>query len=169
MCEFDIAKVTNAFLEAANREPTATRRWAGCYMRCRQEIFHCVRTHSKAWSRKAAQKREDIRRLYNLYREVKEKEGILDDNEWNGDESGYRVGVVESGVPVWTYVDIPVVESTNPDNRELVTVFEAISAAGKKIPPFVILPGQLIRQKHLDNCLDNGTVLVTSPNSYTND
>lgn len=169
LTEVEIAKVANALLEANNREPTATRRWAGRLMRRREDLFHCVRTRSKAWVRKAAQKREDIRELYKMYRDVKEKEGILDDNEWNGDESGYRVGVVESGVHVWTYVDIPTVEAANPDNRTLVTVFEAISASGKKTPAFVILPGQLIRIKHLTNSLDDGTILATSPNGYTDD
>ena len=107
--------------------------------------------------------------MYDLYREVKEKEGILPDNEWNADESGYRVGVVESGVTVWTYCEIKVVEALNPDDRTLVTVVEGISAAGKKIPPFVILPGQLVQAQHVSNCLDDDTIVTTSPNGYTDD
>lgn len=132
-------------------------------------LFHSTKTKSKAWLRKTAQSREDLRGMYKLYREAKEKEGIRPDNEWNADESGYRVGVVESGVTVWTYREIKTVESLNPDNRTLVTVMEAISAAGRTIPPFIILPGILLRVKHLDNCLADETALATSPNGYTDD
>ena len=88
--------------------------------------------------------------MYNLYRKTKEEEGIYADNEWNADESVFRVGVVQSGKTVWTYIDIKVVEALNPDDCTLVTIVEAISAAGRTIPAFVILSGQLLKVKHLD-------------------
>ena len=60
-------------------------------------------------------------------------------------------------------------EALNPDNRVLVTVVEATSASGRSIPGFVILPGKLLRVKHLDSCLDDQTMLNTSPNGYIDD
>jgi hypothetical protein len=68
--------------------------------------------------------------MYELYRQTKENEGIHNDTEWNADETGYRVGVVQSGVTTWAYVDINIIEALNPDDRTLVTVFNAISTAG---------------------------------------
>ena len=163
----EVTKIANALLRANNRPPTATQRWAGEYIRCKKHLFHSVKTTSKAWARKAAQQKDDIRKMYDLYLKTKEEEGIYADNEWNADESGFRVGVVQSGKTVWTYVDIKVVESLNPDDCTLVTVVEAISAAGRSIPAFVILSGQLLRVKHLDNRLDDATVLTTSLSGYT--
>jgi hypothetical protein len=133
------------------------------------QLFHSTKTKSKAWLRKVAQNREDLRGIYALYRKTKEKEGIRADNEWNADESGYRVGVVESGVTVWLYRKIKVVELINPDNRTLVIVMEVVSAAGRTIPAFVILPGKLLRVKHLDNYLADETTLATSLNGYIDD
>ncbi|KAK4095700.1 DDE-domain-containing protein [Parathielavia hyrcaniae] len=155
---------TTLLIDAASKILTAngrayvqtSRRWA-------------KRTKSKAWVRKQAQRKDDLRRMFTVYRGVKRRERITPDNVWNGDGTGYRVGVVESGQVVWTYTDITVVESTNPELRDLVTVIEAISAAGHKVPPFSILPGQLLKVKHIDNTLDDGSSLTTSPSGYTDD
>ena len=105
---------------------------------------------------------------FQAYRQVKEANGITDEFEWNADESGFRVGVLRGHV-VWTYVDIDKPVQTDPDTRSLVTVVEAISAAGKTIPPFVILPGVNISAKMVRNNLDDGTSLNTSPNGYMDD
>lgn len=50
-------------------------------MRRHGDLFHSVKKESKAWVRKTAQTPSDLLEMYKLYREVKEKEGILSDNE----------------------------------------------------------------------------------------
>ncbi|KAJ6436359.1 hypothetical protein O9K51_11073 [Purpureocillium lavendulum] len=50
-----------------------------------------------------------------------------------------------------------------------VTAVEAISAAGKCIPSFLILPGVQIPVRWVENELDGDTILTTSPKGYIND
>jgi hypothetical protein len=138
-------------------------------MKRHKRTFRAVKTRAKAWARKAAQGRAEMKGFFELYKQTKEKNNIYPDNEWNGDESGYRVGVLDKSEYVWTFAEIHAVESTDPEVRQLVTVMEAISAAGRTIPPFVILPGVDIKVAHVANDLCNGTAIATSPNGYTDD
>lgn len=57
-----------------------------------------------------------------------------------------------------------------PQNREISTVIEAISAAGDVIPPLIILKGK----RHMAKCydesipLDRGALIGVSDSGYTN-
>ena len=64
-------------------------------------------------------------------------------------------------------MEVEEVEQPNPEKREQVTVIKAVSASGHKVPPFIILAGQTLKNKAFDNCLNNCTVITPSPNSYT--
>lgn len=66
-----------------------------------------------------------IPRRFMELRKVRERERILPENEWNGDEVGFRIGCVMATF-VCTYLAIRHPFVTDPETRTLVTVMEAI-------------------------------------------
>ncbi|RKF71866.1 hypothetical protein GcC1_096030 [Golovinomyces cichoracearum] len=55
------------------------------------------------------------------------------------------------------------------ENREYVTVIEAISTVGKHTEPMVILSGQLMKEKHFKNGLHDGVLMAATESGYSND
>lgn len=50
-----------------------------------------------------------------------------------------------------------------------ITAVEGVSASGKVIPPFLIIPGVRIQVRWVTNDLREGTTITTSPKGYIND
>jgi hypothetical protein len=103
-----------------------------------------------------------------LYKTVVLEHGIVADDIWNMDETGFQIGVGKDQMVVTKqrrahYFSLPT-------NHESATAVEAISAAGRVIPIFLILSSTM----HMANWyrleeLDKDTVIGTSPTSYSND
>jgi len=90
-------------------------------------------------------------------------------NQYNFDETGFRIGV---GRDQWIVTMDPNRQAYlgSSTNRELVTSCEAISGDGYVLPPMLILPGTL----HLEDWttktnLDNNVLLAVSHTGYSND
>ncbi|KJZ68221.1 hypothetical protein HIM_12386 [Hirsutella minnesotensis 3608] len=84
-------------------------------------------------------KNEEFTHFQRLQK-ILEQEGIQPDDIWNMDETGFRVGVGKDQLIVTKrkrshYFSIP-------ENRESATLIEAISAARRFTPAFIILAGQ---------------------------
>lgn len=80
-----------------------------------------------------------IRPWFDLVRNVKAKYGILDEDTYNFDETGFTMGA-GGNVKVVTASERrnrPI--AVQPGNREWVTLIAAINAAGWAMPPFLIL------------------------------
>ena len=58
---------------------------------------------------------------------------------------------------------------SDPDNRELVTSMESISAVGKTTDPMMIMLGQQMKEKHFPKGLNDGIWIGVSESGYTND
>ena len=93
----------------------------------------------------------------------------MDEDVWNMDETGFRVGCGRAHWVVSGHSRKPLL-LTNLDNREYVTSCECISAGGRDIPPMVIIAGVLILEKWAQqNDLNDDVLLTTSPTGYSND
>ena len=55
------------------------------------------------------------------------------------------------------------------DNRESLTAIETICKDGIAIIPFLILKGDVLKEDHFKNDLNDETILATSASSYTNE
>jgi hypothetical protein len=117
--------------------------------------------------RKAAQKQADIdthfRKFWEKYRELR----IRPKNLYNFDETGFRIGCL-AGQIVFTQIDKQVY-ILDPNNRELVTSMESIDGEGGTIDPMLIMPGQVIKEKHFPSSLNDGIMISVSESGYTND
>ena len=103
-------------------------------------------------------------KLYN----IKEEEGIVDDDIYNINKTGFQIGVGKDQLVITKrkrahYFGIPT-------NRESCTVIEAIRGNGTVIPPFLILSGSVYMAKwYRVDSLNPRTVITISPTRYTND
>ncbi|OAQ57289.2 DDE superfamily endonuclease [Pochonia chlamydosporia 170] len=125
-----------------------------------QKKLHSDRQASEDLSRVA----EYFQKLSHVYQE----EGILSEDIWNMDETGFRIGVGKDQLIVTKrkrahYFGIP-------ENRESATAIEAISAGGEYIPAFLIVAGQVhMAQWYAQPELNPDTAIRPTPSGYTND
>ena len=106
---------------------------------------------------------------FEAYRTARKTRGIADEDVWNMDETGFRIGCGRAHWVISTHSRKPLL-LTGPDNREYVTSCECISAGGRNIPPMVIIAGVLILEKWpQQNDLNDDVLLTTSPTGYSND
>jgi hypothetical protein len=66
---------------------------------------------------------------------------------WNFNETGFMMGMIQSGMVVTGSYRQGMLKKVQPGNREWITAIEAINAEGQSIPPFIIGAGQY----HLTN------------------
>ncbi|KAL8318525.1 hypothetical protein RB597_005688 [Gaeumannomyces tritici] len=165
--------VVQAVDSILRRRPTppsiATRKqWAQQWLSAHKELLKRVKGRPRAIERRAAQDRLVLREWFDCYARCVEEYQIQPENSWNSDEIGFRVGVFQGSL-VWCYTDIETWIQSDPDHRNLVTIMETCSAAGVTIPPFIIMAGICISEKHVRNSLEPGTTLTTSENGWTDD
>ncbi|KAJ6437104.1 FAD linked oxidase domain-containingprotein [Purpureocillium lavendulum] len=114
---------------------------------------------------------EDLDRVVEYFQKLQdiiEEAGILSEDIWNMDETGFRIGVGKDQLIITKrkrshYFSIP-------ENRESATLIEAISAGGRNTPAFIILAGQnhMAHWYHQQE-LEPETVLRPTPSGYSND
>ncbi|KAK1834364.1 hypothetical protein QBC39DRAFT_252775, partial [Podospora conica] len=68
-----------------------------------------------------------------------------------------------------TYKAIEKIKTPNLKERVFVTVIKYISARGKVVPPYIILPGKELNTYYIRNRLSDETVLNSSSSSYIDD
>lgn len=124
------------------------------------------------WSRSMDQGRKDAtnhetaRKWFDLFLTVRLLYDICDDDTYNMDEKGCMKGIGQN-----TKVFVPRREaevfSTQPGNREWVSIIECVGATGEILPPFIIFEGQRIQADWIDKSIDSRTVIQVSPNGWT--
>jgi hypothetical protein len=124
------------------------------------------------WNRKFHSQRalcEDpvrIRAWFKLVQDTREAYGILDQDVFNFDETGFMMGVALTSKVVTSSDTIGRATVVQPGNREWVTMIECINASGWCLPPFVILSGKL-HQASWYQGLPPDWVLSVSDNGWT--
>lgn len=119
-------------------------------------------------NRESAEDIETVNEYFLKLRQVLETYGIPPSDIWNMDETGFRIGTANN--------DFIVTKRSRahffgiPENRESATAIEAISAAGRVTPGFLILSGQT----HMANWyrtpeIPEDMAISVSPTGYSND
>ncbi|KAL8303038.1 hypothetical protein RB600_006766 [Gaeumannomyces tritici] len=167
---FTLLQAVNSIVSKRERPPAReiARKWAQKWLTKHTHLLKRMRGKPRTVQRRAAQDRVVLREWFDTYKLCVDLHGISAENNWNSDEAGFRVGVFEGSL-VWCYIDIETWFQSDPDRRSLVTIIETCSAAGATIPPFVIMPGVNISEKHVYNSLDPAAILTTSDSGWTDD
>ena len=81
-----------------------------------------------------------IREWFEKLQRVQAEQGILDEDTYNFDESGFRMGKITSSLVVTgSEIRRSKPMALQPGNREWATVILGINAAGWAIPPYIII------------------------------
>jgi hypothetical protein len=119
--------------------------------------------------RKEAENIEVIQDYFRQLQEVINREGILPDDTWNMDETGFRIGMKSNAMIITKrkrahYFALP-------ENRESATAVEAISASGRVIPAFLILSSltHCANWYHELQGLDPEARVAVAETGYSND
>ena len=140
-----------------------TKRWLK-----RHPDLHKVKRKPLAADRKNAHDLELFKAHFEKYQEVVNKYGIISDDQWNFDETGYRIGMARNDWII-TADNSRRSYSADPSNRESLTAVECIHGAGQDIPPFPTVTGVNILAPWVKNDLNDDVVISTSDSGCTND
>ena len=143
--------------------------WATRWM-SRHSEFQKIKRKPIAAVRKDAEDPVVLRAHFNQYSQIVHEHGICDEDKWNFDETGFRLGIARSDWVITLADDKQKkVFSKDPDNRESLTAIECINGAGGSIPSFLILSGLMIQGSWAENDLNDGVMLSTAETGYSND
>ena len=101
--------------------------------------YNCKYDHQRA----ACEDAGLLRAWFDLVRNMKAKHGVLDEDTYNFDETGFQMGVVSTSKVVTRADRKGRTRTIQPGNREWVTVVHGVNAQGWEIPPLIILAAKL--------------------------
>jgi hypothetical protein len=140
-------------------------------------VYNFVKRHDEiktAFSRRYDYQRaktEDPKVLREWFESVKatiQQHGILPDDIYNFDETGFAMGLIATAKVV-TRADYYGRRSVlQPGNREWVTAIESICASGERLPPCVIFKGKVYNEAWFEG-LPGDWRFEVSPNGWTTD
>ena len=112
---------------------------------------------------------EIIQGWFRLVQNIKAKYGILDEDTYNFDETGFMMGQVSSRSVVTSSERHGRPKSIQAGNREWVTLILGINAMGSVIPPFIIFGGKFhLSAWFKEENLPPDWVVSVSQNGWTN-
>ena len=166
----DVRRMANILLTARGQIPPPQpigKCWVSRFIKSQPEL-------QTKWNRKFHSQRalcEDpviIGEWFQRVRETRQAYGILDEDIYNFDETGFMMGVAATSKIVTSSNTIGRAMTVQPGNRDWVTTIEGINMSGWSIPPFVILAGK-VHQASWYHDLPPDWVLAVSDNGWTND
>ena len=161
-----LSSLANDILKQAGLDRTVGPLWATRFVKRHPEL-HKRKQAPLATLRKEVTLEEILENMQE-FRILRNAFGITDDDTWNMDETGFRIGVGKSQWVVSIH-KLKKLVMTDADNRDYVTSTECINATGRVIPPLITLQGKVTLDKWADNDLDGQALLSTSDTGYSND
>jgi len=162
----DVQEMADLLLAERDASPVG-KNWATNFINRRPEIQS---KFNRKYDHKRAQCEDPviIGDWFRLVHNVKAKYGILDDDVHNFDEAGAQMGVISTARVVTSAEARSRPKSTQPGNREWVSIIQGICAMGWAIPPLVIFKGKdHLTAWYEDNGLPAGSVITVSENGWT--
>jgi hypothetical protein len=80
-----------------------------------------------------------IKPWFTLIASLRAKYGIVDDDIWNFDETGFQMGVAATARVITRSENQGRAKTKQPGNREWVTVVHGINTLGWSVAPFIIV------------------------------
>jgi len=154
-------------LLAERGQPPVGKNWPDNFIKRKDKLRTC---YTRAYDRQRAlcEDCSTIEAWFKLYTSIKEKYGILNEDTYNFDETGFIMGVITSQLVITGSERRGKRKAVQPGNREWTTVINSINAMGWSVPPFVIFKGK----QHINTWYDDPTgmedwVIGVSANGWT--
>jgi hypothetical protein len=161
-----VKDMADSLLAERHRDPVG-QNWAATFVKRRPELK--VKFNRKYdYKRALCEDPEIIQGWFRLVENMKAKYGILDDDTYNFDETGFMMGMISTGAVVTASERRGRPKSVQQGNRKWTTVIQGINAMGWSIPPFIIFQGK----HHLSAWYKEGStphdwVIAVSENGWT--
>ena len=111
-----------------------------------------------------------IQGWFNLVRNTITKYGIVNEDIYNFDETGFAMGLAGTSRVVTISDRRNRPTQLQPGDREWATVIEAVNATGWCLPPMVILKGKVHQSTWYEHCqIPPDWIIALSPNGWTSD
>ncbi|EAQ88886.1 hypothetical protein CHGG_05505 [Chaetomium globosum CBS 148.51] len=121
--------------------PPVGKLWAHNFVKRQPQLRTC-RTRRYDYQRAKSEDPKIIGQWFTLVQNTRAKYGIVDDDVYNFDETGFMMGIIFAGMVVTTSDGRSKAKLAQPGNREWATVIQGVNALGWAIPPFIILAAQ---------------------------
>ena len=158
--------MANQLLRARAATPVG-KLWAHNFVK-RQPELRTRFARKYDYQRAKCEDSKAISEWFALVRNTKAKYGILDDDIYNFDETGFMMGIIFAGMVVTTSDGRGKAKLAQPGNREWATVIQGVNAQGWAIPPFIILAAQYHLANWYTECdLPTEWVIKTTENGWT--
>jgi hypothetical protein len=161
-----VEDMANQLLRVRNAPPVG-KLWAHNFIQRQPELrIRYARRYD--YKRAQCENPKAIREWFALVRNVTAKYGVLDDDTYNFDETGFLMGLIFPGMVVTSSDGFGKAKLAQPGNREWATVIQGVNARGWAIPPFIILAAQYHLANWYQQCnLPPDWCIATTENGWT--
>jgi DDE superfamily endonuclease len=164
--------IANRILKADHSNPTTPPPtvgllWSRRFIERRPEL-HMQKASPLPAEHKRTHDSESIQDWFLRPKKIMDVYGVVANDIYNMDETGYRTGCGRSHLIITTRPEKRKF-LLDPDNRQHITSMECVSASGYVLPSTIILPGVQMTHNWILSELDPSTVLAVSDTGYSND
>jgi hypothetical protein len=166
----DVRRMADVLLQARGQDPPPLplgKNWATRFVSSQAEL-------QTKWDRKLHSQRAlcqdpvKFNAWFKLVDDTRRTYGILNQDTYNFDETGFMMGVASTSKVVTSSDTISRAVAVQPGNRDWVTTIECINASGWALPPLIILSGKLHQASWYRDIPDDWTIAVSN-NGWTTD
>lgn len=161
-----VEDMANTILESRNARRVGTR-WASNFVN-RQPELKMRFSRAYDYQRALCEDPEKIKPWFALFRNMKAKYGIQDEDVYNFDETGFMMGQITSMMVVTGADRSGKRKKVQPGNREWVTVIQGVCSDGWCLPPFIVVKGVYhLANWYSDSTLPRDWVIKPTLNGWT--
>jgi hypothetical protein len=165
--EFMITQAANTILSRTSDPTPVGPGWTGRWLQRNPEYLR-RKQKPLAATRKNTHNPEDIQKWYNKLEAVIKSWGVQNEDIYNMDETGFRIGVGRAH-EVITRVTSKRRYLSDPDNRDYITSIECICASGKVLPSLIIIKAASLQERWIVDELAPDNSIAYSDSGYSND
>ena len=163
-----LAKLLLSARQKQSSMPSIGELWVNRFIRRHPELISKY-TRRYDYQRARCEDPELIKNWLDCVKETIQKYGILEQDIYNMDESGFQMGVTSTAkVICGSETRNSHAKSIQPGNREWITIIIAINAAGSVLPPQIIFAGKK-HQSQWYSITPKEYRISMSDNGWTND
>jgi hypothetical protein len=141
------------------------RKWITTFLRRNQRVASVVGKKIEA-SRVRNASVTEISAFFDLFQRTCERLNISLNNVWNMDETGIALGVCSNSQVLASARKKKAYKAT-PENREWVSIIEAISSDGRRLNPVIIFKGKSLQTSWFPSTTIPDWFYTTSENGWT--
>ena len=118
-----ILLATNRILAQTGSNDDLSKQWARRWFKRHRDAYKTIKTRTLSYERKATHNKEDILKHFSDYKDTTERYGIDAADQYNMDETGFRIGCLDGRIVI-AYKETRSVYIADPDNSDYITSME---------------------------------------------